>query len=58
MNGTRKKTILSEVMKTHKDTCVMYVLQSLDPEKLGKDGLDGGTHVSLGYRGIKWIVKV
>ena len=36
----------------------MYVRQSLDPEKLGKDGLDGGTHVSLGYRGIKWIVKV
>ena len=36
MNGTRKKIILSEVMKMHKDTCGIYVLQSLDPEKLGE----------------------
>ena len=36
MDGTRKKIILSEVMKTHKDTCGRYVLQSLDPEKLGE----------------------
>ena len=40
-------------MKMQKDTFGIYVLQSLDPEKLGKDGLDGGTHVSLGYTGIK-----
>ena len=38
MYGTRKKqTILSEVMKTHKDTCGRHVLQSGDPEKLGNE---------------------
>lgn len=36
VNGTRKKNDLRAVMKTHKDTCGMHVLSSVDPEKLGK----------------------
>jgi hypothetical protein len=36
MNGNRKETILSEVMKTHKDNCGRHV-QSGDPEKLGNE---------------------
>ena len=36
LNGTRRKIILSEVMKIHKDICGMQVLQSVDTENLGK----------------------
>ena len=37
MELEKKQTILSEVMKTHKDTCGRHVLQSGDPEKLGNE---------------------
>ena len=33
-----EKIILSEVMKTHKDTCEIHLLQWVDLEILGKDG--------------------
>ena len=58
-NGTRKKIILSEVMKMQKDTFGIYVLQSLDPEKLGeKEGSRWrNTCVSWVYRN-KVNVKV
>ena len=60
MNGTRKKIILSEVMKTHKDTCEIHLLQWVDLEILGKDGGGLGVRscVSLGYTVKEYILKV
>ena len=37
MNGDRKKMILSEVMKTHKNACGMHAPHSVDTVNLGKE---------------------
>lgn len=44
-----EKIIPSEVIKTHKDTHGMYLLQSIDPEKLGKEEESKGRNKCVAY---------